>query len=219
MKITALSVQQKNHNRINILIDGRYRFSLDVAQIIDLGVKVGNEYSEVEIQKLEGEGQYGLLYARALEYCLVRPRSSKEMKDYFFRKRKTRKVRIRQTGEIKEVQGVSESAVQRAYDRLIERGYIDDDKFTRYWLLNRKTKIGMSKRMIKKELLSKGIEESKIEMFLAASNRSDEEEIKKFINKKQVRYKDPKKLFQYLLRQGFSYSDISNELANRDDYI
>lgn len=219
MKITALSAQQKNQNRINIFIDGKYRFSLDIAQIIDLGVKVGSEYSEVEIQKLEAEGQYGLLYARALEYCLVRPRSSKEMKDYFFRKRKTRKVRIRKTGEIKEVQGVSESAVQRVYDRLIERGYIDDDKFTSYWLLNRKTKSGMSKRMIKKELLDKGIEESKIEMFMAVSNRSDEEEIKKVINKKQARYKDPKKLFQYLLRQGFSYSDISNELANRDDYF
>lgn len=219
MKITALSAQQKNKNRINVSVDGKYRFSLDIAQIIDLGIKVGNEYSEDEIQKFEGEGQYGLLYARALEYCLVRPRSSREMRDYFIRKRKTRRIRLRKSGEIKEVEGVSESAVQKVYDRLTERGYIDDDKFTMYWLQNRKTKNGMSKRMIKNELMTKGIEESKIDMFLAQSNRNDKEEIKKVINKKQSRYKDSKKLLQYLLRQGFSYDDVLGELGNREQLL
>lgn len=48
-------------------------FSLDVFQVADLGIRVGKEYTDSELTALETESQFGKLYARALEYCLMRP--------------------------------------------------------------------------------------------------------------------------------------------------
>ena len=77
MKITGLSAQQTNSNRINVFVDDKYRFSLEISQIASLRVRVGGEYSESELEQLEQESQFGKLYARALEYCLMRPHSAK----------------------------------------------------------------------------------------------------------------------------------------------
>ena len=89
MKITGLSAQQTNPNRINVFVDDKYRFSLEISQIASLGVRVGDEYSESELEQLEQESQFGKLYARALEYCLMRPHSAKEVRDYLWRKTQT----------------------------------------------------------------------------------------------------------------------------------
>ena len=86
MKITGISAQKKNQQRLNIMVDGSYRFSLDLFQYADLGIKIGNEYSEEELVQLETESQFGKLYARALEYCLMRPHSAREVRDYLYRK-------------------------------------------------------------------------------------------------------------------------------------
>ena len=86
MKVTALTAQQKDPNRINVMVDSKYRFSLDISQVVSLGVKVGREYSDAELAEIEGESQFGKLYARALEYCLMRPHSAREVRDYLWRK-------------------------------------------------------------------------------------------------------------------------------------
>ena len=97
MKITGLTTQQKDKNRINVLVDGKYRFSLDVYQVADLGLRTGKEYSEKELVELEIESQFGKLYGRALEYTMMRPHSSREIKDYLYRKTQSRRTRNRQT--------------------------------------------------------------------------------------------------------------------------
>ena len=102
MKITAITSQQKDKNRVNVMVDGVYRFSLDIFQYADLGIRVGKEYTDEELNDLETESQFGKLYARALEYCLMRPHSSKEVRDYLYRKTRTTKVRNRKTGEIRD---------------------------------------------------------------------------------------------------------------------
>ena len=55
MIITAITAQQKDQNRVNVMVDGVYRFSLDILQVGDLGIKVGKDYTEQELQELEVE--------------------------------------------------------------------------------------------------------------------------------------------------------------------
>ena len=86
MKITDISLQTRDKNRVNVSVDGKYRFSLDVFQVGELGIKIGREYTDEELTALEDESWFGKLYARAMEYCLTRPRSVKEMRDYLWRK-------------------------------------------------------------------------------------------------------------------------------------
>ena len=213
MKITDISLQARDKNRVNVSVDGKYRFSLDVYQVGDLGLKIGKEYTDKELTELETESQYGKMYARTLEYCLMRPHSAKEVRDYLYRKTRTVKMRSKKTGELYDKPGVSQEVTSRVFDRLVEKGYIDDEKFTRYWVENRSLTKGASKRKLTAELRSKGVEQTIIEKFLAESARRDDDEIMKIIAKKRNRYPDDQKLMQYLARQGFSYDDIKAALA------
>jgi len=214
MKITAITIQARDKNRVNVSVDGKYRLSLDVYQLVDLGIKMGKEYTEAEIVALEEESQFGKLYKRALEYCLMRPHSKRELRDYLYRK--TRDTPMKTGGMRK---GVSVALTQRVFDRLEEKGYIDDEKFAVFWIENRNLRKGSSKRKLSAELSAKGIDRSIIEKFLIETERTDESELQKIILKKRPRYDDEQKFMSYLARQGFSYDDIKAALNNTDEEI
>ena len=216
MKITGLSSQQKDPNRINVLVDGKFRFSLDISQVTDLGIRVGKEFSEEELDEFEVESQFGKLYGRALEYCIMRPHSAREVRDYLYRKTRTTRVRNRRTGEVKERPGVSAELTERVFDRLMDKGYIDDSKFTRWWVENRNIRKGTSRRKLQAELAAKGVSSTIIEEALSLTARSDEEELAKIVSKKRAKYPDDQKFMQYLARQGFSYDDIKSALSDQD---
>jgi regulatory protein len=207
VKITSISIQQRDKNRVNVSVDGKYRFSLDYTQISELGVKVGNEYTEVQLSDLENESQFGKLYMRALEYSLMRPHSQYELRQYLYRK--TRDT-LTKTGSIKK--GVSKELTERVFDRIILKGYVNDEAFAEYWVENRQLRKGISKRKLQAELATKGVDRSIVESLLSKTDRSDDDEIQKIIEKKASRYDDEQKLIAYLARQGFSYDDIKQAI-------
>ncbi|MEI6850581.1 MAG: RecX family transcriptional regulator [Candidatus Saccharibacteria bacterium] len=211
MKITAISCQIKDKNRVNVSVDGKYRFSLAFYQLVDLGIKVGNDYDESKLIELEQESQFGKVYSRALEYCLMRPHSAKEVKDYLYRK--TRPA-LTKTGEIRP--GVSTEITDRVYNRLLDKRYIDDIKFAKYWAENRSLTKGVSSRKLFSELRSKGVDINIIDLTISENERNDSEEIKKVISKKRSRYPDDKKFTLYLSRLGFNYDEIKNALKGED---
>lgn len=213
MKITNISIQAKNPNRVNVSVDGVYRLSLDVYQVVELGIKVGKEFEESELAAIENESQFGKLYARALEYCLLRPHSAKEVRDYLWRKTRQTKYRSRD-GQIKDREGVSQANAERVLQRLEERGYVNDEKFTRFWVESRNQVKGASRRKLTAELRAKGVDSEVIEAALATSDRSDDDELRKVLHKKRSKYDDEQKLIAYLARQGFSYDDIKTALAD-----
>lgn len=208
MKITAISVQARDKNRVNVSVDGNYRFSLDAYQLIDLGIRVGREYDESELINLEQESSFGKAYGRALEYCLMRPHSSREMKDYLYRKTR---LSINKSGEKK--LGITSEIAERVFDRLLEKGYINDEKFAHYWIENRSLSKGASRKKIASELRSKGIPSAIIDCEFSQSERKDSDEIKKIIAKKRSHYPDNQKMMAYLARLGFSYDDIKRALV------
>ena len=215
MKITDISAQLRDPDRVNVSIDGAYKFSFDISQIIDLNVKVGREVDEAECAELETESQFGKLYSRALEYCLMRAHSSKEVRDYLYRKTFTKKYKSRQ-GEIKEKQGYSPTLTQRVLEKLQQKQYVNDEKFTRWWVENRNIAKGTSLRKLTAELRAKGVSSEMIEGVLGESERTDEDELAKMIEKKRAKYSDDQKLIAYLARQGFSYDDIKSALVGLD---
>ena len=217
MKITDISLQARDKNRVNVSVDGKYRFSLDVFQIGELGIKIGSEYTEEEISKLEDDSQFGKLYARSIEYCLMRPRAIKEVRDYLRRKTLATRRRSAKTGKIIERPGVKPEITERVLGRLIEKKYLDDEKFARFWFEQRFMKKGASIRRLKLELVQKGIDNTTIESLVKENIRSDDEELRKVIAKKRYRYSDQQKFMQYLARQGFSYDDIKKALENPKD--
>lgn len=212
MKITALKMQVRDKDRVNVFIDEKYRFSLDITQVAELGIKNGAEYTEEELVELENESQFGKLYTRSLEYALIRPRSQREMRDYLYRK--TRDTRTKM-GDIKK--GVSKELTERVFNRLFEKGYIDDMKFASFWVENRNVRKGSSMRKLQMELRGKGVDTTIIEQVLDSTERADSDELQKIIAKKASRYDDVQKLTAYLVRQGFRYDDVKEALSRSDD--
>ena len=193
MEITDLRQGVKNPNRVNVFVDGKFSFSLDIAQVVDLGVKVGLALSAEKLEELKRASEFGKLYQRALEWALIRPRSEKEVRDYLYKKVFERKL--------------DKSYIDLIVARLKEKKYLDDTVFAKYYVENRFVKKGISRRRLSLELIKKGVAKEIIAEVL--DGRNDEEEILKIIAKKRARY-DDEKLINYLCRQGFSFELARN---------
>ena len=89
LKITDLRQGVKNPNRVNVFVNGKFAFSLDVSQVVDYKLKVGKEISVAELEELKKASEFGKLYQRILEWVLMRPRSERETRDYLYKKLKT----------------------------------------------------------------------------------------------------------------------------------
>ena len=216
-RITDIKEAVKDKNRVNIYIDDKFFCSLDISQVVDLHLKVGKELSEEEYAEIKQASEFGKFYTRALEYTLLRPRSSKEIRDYLKKKTISRKIRIknRRTGEYetREKRGYDVSLIPLVFSRLEERGYIDDYRFAKLWVENRNVSKGTSVKKLRLELMQKGIDSRIIDQVFAETTRSDNDELAKIIAKKRHKYSDDQKLIQYLLRAGFNYSDVLDALS------
>ena len=214
LKITNMKQGVKNPNRVNVFVNGKYEFSLDVSQVVDLKIKVGKEITEAELSEYKRQSEYGKLYQKTLEWAMLRPRSEKEVREYLFRKFRTssedtlpraRRYGARLLNPRSDCGLPSEDTSKFSSEiisRLISKGYVDDLVFARWYVENRFVKKGVSLKRLKMELLKKGISQEIIEEVLNA--RDDEEEIMKIIAKKRAKY-DDEKLIQYLCRQGFPF--------------
>ena len=86
-QITDLKAGVRNQNRINVFVDGDFSFSLDLAQVVDYHLKIGQTLTPQELADLKHASAYGKLYSRTLEWALMRPHSVKETRDHLRLKR------------------------------------------------------------------------------------------------------------------------------------
>jgi len=216
-RVSDLKEAVRDKNRVNVYVDDKFFCSLDISQVVDFHLKIGRVLTDEELTDLKRASEFSKFYARALEYVLMRPRSEREISDYLRGKTYDRKVRVknRKTGEYqtKEKPGYDASLVPLVMKRLKERGYVDDQRFAELWAENRNVAKGTSIKKLRLELQRKGISSQIIDLALAESSRDERTELQKIIAKKRARYNDEQKFIQYLLRQGFSYSDIVDELT------
>ena len=120
MKITNLKQGVKNPNRVNVFVDDKYSFSLDVSQVVDFKLKVGLEITPEKLSELKNASDFGKLYQRTLEWVLVRPRSVRETRDYLYKK-----IRSSSEGHPQSLRGRSEEPREDGRD---ERPEEDDSK-------------------------------------------------------------------------------------------
>ena len=194
-KITSIRQAVKNPERVNVFVNGKYNFSLDVTQLFSVKLKVGQEILVEQLSELQKLSEFGKLYQRTLEWVLVRPRSEREVFDYLNKKIYEKKL--------------DKNYIIQIIEKLKNKKYLDDLKFAEWYVENRFVKKGVSQKRLKMELMKKGVSQKIIEQVLANSGRDEKEEILKIIMKKRAKY-DDERLIQYLCRQGFSYELVRN---------
>jgi regulatory protein len=192
-KITALEVQRKNPNRVNVHLDGEFAFGL--ARIVAVWLRVGQELSEEKIEQLVAEDSRERAFQQAMLFLSYRARSEAEIR------KNLRKHEI------------PEAVIEHTLERLRQDGLANDDKFAQAWVENRNTFRPRSRRMMAMELKQKGLEEEAIQS--AVQNVDDEASAYEAARKRAARFKGlewnefRRKLSEFLARRGYSYSVIA----------
>lgn len=201
MKITSIKQQVKNPDRASLFVDGKYSFSLTLNDLVAEKLKINQEITDAELKRLTKLSVDGKLKARALEWVLNRPRSTRELKDYLYRKK----------------------ADPDQSDALIiyfqNTGYVDDAKYAT-WLIDLRRRGGKSDRVIQMELMKKGVDRTIAQEVMRNQGGNERDLLRQLIEKKRhlSRYKnDEQKFKMFLLRQGFKYDDIKAVLSGNDD--
>ncbi|MDI3540840.1 MAG: regulatory protein [Thermosediminibacterales bacterium] len=117
--------------------------------------------------------------------------------------------------------GYDESIVKQVVKDLIQKGYIDDNRYAEQWVKNKAKSKGIGAAKIKYELSRKGIPYDLIEEKLEESKDFDELEIAMGVAYKKIKsYKNMEKdrikakLGRFLERKGFSYNVINKVIDN-----
>jgi regulatory protein len=192
-KITALEVQKRNPNRVNVYLDGEFAFGL--ARITAAWLRVNAELDDEKIRQLQAEDARERALQQALLFLSYRARSESE---------------IRQNLRKHEI---PEEVIEFTLGRLRRDGLANDNGFAQAWVENRSTFRPRSRRLMAMELRQKGIDE---ESATAALESIDEDALADAAARKRApRFKDlewneyRKKLSEFLARRGFSYSVIA----------
>lgn len=192
-KITAIVIQKKNPNRVNIHLDGEFAFGL--ARITSAWLRVGQELDEKKIGKLQAQDTKEWALQQALLYLSYRARSESEIRKNL------------QKHEIPEV------VIEETLERLRKDGLADDGQFARAWVENRITFRPRSRRMMAMELRQKGLDDETMQS--ALEDVDDEALAYEAAQKRAPRFTElewnefRKKLSGFLARRGFPYSVIT----------
>jgi len=192
-KITALVVQKRNPNRVNVHLDGEYAFGL--ARIVAVWLRVGQELDEEKLKRLQVEDARERAVQQALLFLSYRARSESE---------------IRQNLRKHEM---PEEVIEETIARLRQDGLANDGQFAQAWVENRSTFRPRSRRMLAMELRQKGLDDEAVSSALEAVD--DEPLAYEAAKKRAARLKAlewvdfRKKLSEFLARRGFSYSVIA----------
>jgi len=190
--ITALSVQKRNQDRINVFLDGEYAFSISLNAALSL--KRGQKLSQVDIERLQREDDGFRAYNNALRFLGYRPRSRLEIERHLRQK------------------GYESEAIDAAMARLVAQRYIDDEAFARSWLNHRERLRPRGARGLSYELRQKGIEREIINEVLteldeeASAWAAIEGKMHRWRGLDQMSFR--KKVTGFLSRRGFSYDII-----------
>lgn len=192
-KITALQVQKKNPNRVNIHLDGEFAFGL--ARITAAWLKVGDILSNEKIASLQAEDSQERALQQALLFLSYRVRSEKE---------------IRQNLQKHEF---PEEVIETTLEKLRASNLANDPEFARVWVENRNIFRPRSRRAVTMELRQKGLDDETVQA--AVSNMDEDALAYESALKRANRLKGQewgefrKKLSEYLARRGFPYSVIA----------
>jgi regulatory protein len=70
---------QKNKKRVNIYLDGKFAFGIDLDNLVKLDLKVEQELSDEEVADIIKKAEFQKTLDKLLRFATLRPRSEKEI--------------------------------------------------------------------------------------------------------------------------------------------
>lgn len=204
MYITKIIRKRTRKPSYSVHVEGTPGFELSDEVLKKFGLEVGNEISETTVEKILTAEAMERAKAIAINYISYRPRSAQEVVTKLTRK------------------GFSSELARKVVLRLQEFRMIDDLEFARMFTRDRKRRRPLGRALLRRSLHAKGIAPHLVEQVLhEVVSDEDQEHAAAQLAAKHLRVakrsyekidhaRRRKRLYDYLLRRGFS-NDIASK--------
>lgn len=190
--VTALEIQKRDTNRVNVFLDGEYAFSLSLDDAAQL--KKGQALTAADIENLRQSDEIVRAVNSAARFLGARPRSEREVRDNLASKE------------------IAPPVIDLAVERLYGLGYLDDRAFAAFWVQDRQTFKPRSAMALRYELQQKGVPAEIIHDVLAdfdgdaAAYQAAQSRLNRL--RGSTRQVFAQKLSGFLQRRGFRYETV-----------
>lgn len=201
-----ISHQNGRGKKIHILIDDEYQITTDVDFWSQNYINDGTDIDEEQWQELVDAINYRKAVNKCYDLLSRRDHSVKELRQKLLRT-------------------VDPDNADKAIEKMLDLGYLNDEKYARTLFRHLYDNKKMSLNFIKREMYMKGIDSFIIEDVLCENEVDNVANIVELINSKyagKLQGENGKqKVMASLARKGFSYSDIKSAFyrIENEDYV
>ncbi len=205
MRVTAIKRQRKRPERVNVYVDGEFRFAAAAEVILRSGLERGSTLTEEELRSLEGADAAWKAREAALHLLAHRDRSEGELRQRLIAREHP------------------PAAVADALERLRDAGLLNDARFARAYAKDRLRARPTGRTRLLADLRARGLApdlaEAAADEALRDTSESEEELIRRALRRFRTRAGEPalkrrRRAYAFLARRGFSGEAIANALAD-----
>ena len=201
--VTAIAADPRNPDNVRVKVDGAI-YVVDLSVLTALNLHIGKHVTPETIHKLEGAADESRGKTRALRLLAGRAYTEHQMRQRLARAK------------------ISDIAIERVIAWLLERGYIDDQRFAEAWVEDRAERKGAGPLRLNQELTQRGIPRAMARQAIDAAmdNERMEAIATQHAKRRLARYQDLArretyaKMYAFLQRRGFT-SDVIRRVLNR----
>lgn len=201
MKITKIEKQKKNLKRYSVFIDDEFAFGIDEVDLLYYKLSENTQIDETKYNFILENVIYNKAKNKAVKYISYQPRTEKEV-----------------TEKLKECE-YSNDIIFRVIETMKKYNYINDKEYAKNFLTSKLNLKGYGIFKISFDLKQKGISDDIINDIIENTELNENKRAlevleKKLRGKKISDYKEKQKLYNFLLRRGFSYDVIKEAINN-----
>lgn len=200
--ITQIKQQLKNWHRYSLFIDDQYAFSVHENVLVKHRLLKGMPIESDKMECILKDEERNKAHDSAIRSLQTRPKSVKEIKRHLKQK------------------GYEEQLINEVVHSLLQKGYMDDQKFAEQWTEHRMLKQFKGSRLVREELREKGVSSEWIEQAIDQIDEQQEFQQALQLGEKKLKQTKPdlswndirRKLGGLLMRRGFSMSLVNKVL-------
>ncbi len=202
MNITSIEKNKKSKDFMSVYIDGQYAFSIREDDYLSMHLYEKETITEEEVNYIKNIVNYNAAKSKAVKFLSLKLRTSNELKEKL------------------EIEGYNSETIENVIGELKSMGYINDKIYSQKYIFDRLKLKPKSKKLMKYELINKGISEEDIDEVLKDFEIDEILIAQRLVKKKFGKYnlKDEaviKKVYNFLHHRGFNYEIIKQVMGNR----
>lgn len=216
MKVTKLSAQERNTERVSMFLDDRFSCGLSLNTLAKYNIFVGKELDDEEYKDILYDDLGERLFNRAADYLGSTIKSAKQVRTYL------QKTLFKKKGlwyeELKKED--MEELVQNTINKLEKYSYLNDSEFAQAFIQSRVINKPRGKNILLSELITKGVSKELAEEKLDELIDDEYDMLKRVYEKK---YRDEvfgikeRKKIDFLLRKGFNWELIERLINEKSE--